>query len=1014
MEYQTMYADGYVETYVAVPVLPTPFCIHLESNGYIAPGLAMFVYIDGVYQCNRNRHNLKGPGEVNSRMQTEVNFKVRQQEEWMSDGTFEGKQWRFERVKTGMADPPRSYRACRSDAVQQALVPSMDKSELTPYAGEYVGTIEVVVLRCYSSDALKPTTHTATAAAERKASDEEEIPYLTGAMFDGANDPKPGFLGLSIPSELSSSSDSRPSGQRHGRDKIEIRNSNVNIFRTDGKGQKTTRTSHGRHGKTHPKALSDRFDSGRISPRAHMRSRQGDPSHQRKIPPNAPDPPILNLRGRAPGSYTVSPSADGWNGDTVPVRKSGKAQDRDNKMSSFEDVPALGLGATENKDWQPNPDDWGAPSGEVKPTPWDFQERDPWGAPINEPGICNSGATPAWDAGENSFQKRDQRAQCVTDEAGNTSTGATRWEAPVAENDKQCFGCTSSNEKPWGNGGTGQLDRASTRAGAKAGDQQQIPDKKANYKNGNRQSPTWGANTAGSNEQGSGWNNNNHQGTKKGDAHNLGNGNKQSKRHGSLKANQANPTVRAFMPVEGDNLENSESIGFKLDTKPWPSSVNNTAKASKPTSVASKAMAKDDRGMRAPMPGIRATDKSTSIPGEWSPPLKSPRERRRVPKQQEAKGPTLGSAAPTSTVPKTLKVRPGWSSWSASGPPLGDKGSPDQEERTSPATQDEEPTCAIPSALAQRGRVTHRVRTMHGWTYTHKLSTPKYLDTHENPYAIFVFKYRDVAVIERMVGEKVAETEGEEKTRLAGLSKEEIIDELIKAKASKDEDGHALPSADHPVWGPRDDPSAGMNRHSKVKNADSGDSTDNSAASTKWGNNPQGAGPWQPTEAATGKWRGVGDGARSMSKDPEGNGWGSDDNDEGAEAWANDDDNNVGEGDLGNNDHGHGHANSWGNDMFDEAHDSNGQADNNWSGSHGGAVGGWGGYDNGGGHERNDHTINENGGAWGEDSPGQGDTFGGDAGGGGGRGGNGSLKKEYGRADTTWGASGDGDVGHSW
>ena len=100
-EYQTIYADGFVETYVAVPPIPTQFSIHLRSHGYIAPGLAMFVYMDGEYQCNRNRSNLKTPNEARTWRQTEVDFKVRQKEEVMPDGSFSGKQWKFELLKTG-------------------------------------------------------------------------------------------------------------------------------------------------------------------------------------------------------------------------------------------------------------------------------------------------------------------------------------------------------------------------------------------------------------------------------------------------------------------------------------------------------------------------------------------------------------------------------------------------------------------------------------------------------------------------------------------------------------------------------------------------------------------------------------------------------------------------------------------------------------------------------------------------------------------------------------------------
>ena len=121
-EYHTAYADGYVETYVAVPEIPTSFSIHLTSNGYIAPGLAMFIYMDGVgfhrnvgfmacqavnslqeYQCNRNRGNLMIPDGILSRKHTEIDFHVRQKETFLSDGSFWGKQWRFEKLNIGMS-----------------------------------------------------------------------------------------------------------------------------------------------------------------------------------------------------------------------------------------------------------------------------------------------------------------------------------------------------------------------------------------------------------------------------------------------------------------------------------------------------------------------------------------------------------------------------------------------------------------------------------------------------------------------------------------------------------------------------------------------------------------------------------------------------------------------------------------------------------------------------------------------------------------------------------------------
>ena len=102
-EYKTAYSDGAVETHVAVPSLASPFSVRLRSNGYIAPGIAMFVYMDGIYQCNRNRQNLRIPDSSTTKLQTEIDFRVRQKEEMLPDGAFVGKQWVFEKLSTGIS-----------------------------------------------------------------------------------------------------------------------------------------------------------------------------------------------------------------------------------------------------------------------------------------------------------------------------------------------------------------------------------------------------------------------------------------------------------------------------------------------------------------------------------------------------------------------------------------------------------------------------------------------------------------------------------------------------------------------------------------------------------------------------------------------------------------------------------------------------------------------------------------------------------------------------------------------
>ncbi|OAX81686.1 hypothetical protein ACJ72_03971 [Emergomyces africanus] len=128
-EYGTTYGDGYVESYIAIPNSSTPFSVILRSNGYIAPGLAMFVFMDGVCQCNRNRDDLRpiASSLETTRKYRDISFRVRQREERLPDGSWIGRPWRFERFP---------------------LVKSTrDNSEKEKYF-ERLGTIQIIVLRC--------------------------------------------------------------------------------------------------------------------------------------------------------------------------------------------------------------------------------------------------------------------------------------------------------------------------------------------------------------------------------------------------------------------------------------------------------------------------------------------------------------------------------------------------------------------------------------------------------------------------------------------------------------------------------------------------------------------------------------------------------------------------------------------------------------------------------------------------------------------------------------------------
>ena len=105
-EYGTVYGDGVVESYIAIPKHSTPFSINLKSKGYISSGLAMFVFMDGVYQCNRSRDDLRYPDDPTDPeditwKRAEIDFRVRQKEECGPDLAWVGRPWRFEPLNIG-------------------------------------------------------------------------------------------------------------------------------------------------------------------------------------------------------------------------------------------------------------------------------------------------------------------------------------------------------------------------------------------------------------------------------------------------------------------------------------------------------------------------------------------------------------------------------------------------------------------------------------------------------------------------------------------------------------------------------------------------------------------------------------------------------------------------------------------------------------------------------------------------------------------------------------------------
>ena len=102
-------------------------------------------------------------------------------------------------------------------------------------------------------------------------------------------------------------------------------------------------------------------------------------------------------------------------------------------------------------------------------------------------------------------------------------------------------------------------------------------------------------------------------------------------------------------------------------------------------------------------------------------------------------------------------------------------------------TQRERPTTVAndvvkPVGLAEDPGPVHETRPVPSATYAHKTCAPHYMDTIADPYARFIFHYRPMAVVSKMCNIRIFETSEELQSRLASLTKEELLQLLVEER----------------------------------------------------------------------------------------------------------------------------------------------------------------------------------------------------------------------------------------
>ena len=873
--------------------------------------------------------------------------------------------------------------------------------------------IEVVVLRCYPSDAPTPPLITAMKASSRKESDDDEVPTLMGAMFDGAGDPKPRLFDVDSASNRHSSSTTvRRSRRKPKPEKIEIHNSNVHIYNTANKDSESSKPSRRRrHSKQHTDTSYGYNSYRSVSPRAHLASQQARSAYNRRYSGSSGSP-IMQLRGGAPGSYGGSPTNDKPAGDawdatpgSFPADNTAWNADADLDSSPAEHVgwdnnatlgpPPVGKNtgwntdavttdseiennaAGKSKGWEPKSSDlWTPGTTNAEPKPWipvedAMSKKDVWAPPIEGPQAGIAGASGGWDP-TTVTEKRDAWGDLIKEDTGNAENteGAFNWtsfahtESKADDSSKKGVDARGG----WGNDDAGQGDDNKAQTNTWGPPISHESNKDA------RESNTWNE-EAKDGAQTNGW------ATAKDDDEEVKMGSSAT----------AAPSVR----------EPWDPTKTKTKTKSWGSWNTAKGKEAKTGSVVSANSSTKSKARKPWVPILKTTtqkpneevkasvedssreDKTPILPGSWSPPLYASRPKDSSARHKETNKTPETVIAPIHSIAKPPQPKAYWSTWNHSDTPVSSKST--DSSTSNPSSREEEPIYNIPSTIASHKNLTHQVRPMRASEYSHRLSTPRYMDSHDDPYAVFVFQYRDQAVVERMLGRKLDGEEMEEKRRLAALSKEEIIEELLKARAGvmNGGGGGSGPAANGTVnQGGKSEPLGwgsfgSMPPISVPKPPESldvgawGNNFDN------WGKNPKGAGPWKSPGSINGSK--VAKGQRTQNgTDNGGNGWNNNDDDS-----DNSDDGGGGDNDWKNNGNNSSGGEKWGNDQ---------------NGNGAGAPGesSWGNNDDSGG----------GGGSWNKD----GQTGGDDAGGGGGAAaaaaggawGGESAKNDAGGGNTGW------------
>lgn len=195
-------------------------------------------------------------------------------------------------------------------------------------------------------------------------------------------------------------------------------------------------------------------------------------------------------------------------------------------------------------------------------------------------------------------------------------------------------------------------------------------------------------------------------------------------------------------------------------------------------------------------------EKVGAIPGAWSPPLQKKEKTRTESRKRRAaelnaerakahaaesdiESQRTGNQQPKARTPLSVgNVTPISKPTTRTLPVFKSRDSQIHGKRPSTVAEEESRV----ADLTQDNGPTHEIQCPSPASYTHKICAPHYMDTIADPYAHFVFHYREMAVVSKMCNMRIVETKDELQSRLASLTKQELLELLVEERLAREEE----------------------------------------------------------------------------------------------------------------------------------------------------------------------------------------------------------------------------------